>query len=119
MGFVDVEGALAFRRDLEARGLPLSNLEVLSPGIAAILAAILRSAKSGVPQGLEQGRWCVYASYEGNAAVVERISRELEKSAHETNAANCEQLSKSRTKASAACCARPSSGCALHLRRCC
>ena len=95
VGFVDVEGALAFRRELEARGLPLSNLEVLSPGIAAILAAILRSAKSGVPQGLEQGRWCVYASYEGNAAVVERISRELEKSTHETNAANCEQLSKS------------------------
>ncbi len=95
VSFVDVEGALAFRRELEARGLPLSNLEVLSPGIAAILAAILRSAKSGVPQGLEQGRWCVYASYEGNAAVVERISQELEKSAHETNAANCEQLSKS------------------------
>jgi len=93
--FAGAEGALAFRRKVEAGGLPLSNLEVLSPGIAAILTAILHSAKCGVPQGLEQGAWCVYASYEGNAAVVERISRELEKSARETKAANCEQLSKS------------------------
>ncbi len=95
VSFASVEGALAFRRGLEAAGLPLSNLEVLSPGIAAILAAILRSAKSGVPQGLEQGRWCVYASYEGNAAVVERISRELEKFAHDTDATNFEPLDKS------------------------
>ena len=95
VSFAGVEGALAFRRGLEAAGLPLSNLEVLSPGIAAILAAILRSAKSGVPQGLEQGRWCVYASYEGNAAVVERISRELEKFAHDTDATNFEPLDKS------------------------
>jgi FAD/FMN-containing dehydrogenase len=95
VSFAGVEGALAFRRELETGGLQLSNLEVLSPGIAAILTAILRSAKSGIPQGLEQGAWCVYASYEGNAPVVERISRELEKFARETNAANCEQLSKS------------------------
>ncbi len=95
VSFASVQGALAFRRELEAAGLPISNLEVLSPGIATILAAILRSAKSGVPLGLEQGRWCVYASYEGNAAVVERISRELEKFARETNASNHEPLDKS------------------------
>jgi glycolate oxidase FAD binding subunit len=95
VSFVGVDGALAFRRGVEAAGLPLSNLEVLSPGIAAILAAILRSAKSGVPLGLEQGRWCVYASHEGNTAVVERISRELEKFAHDTGATNCEPLDKS------------------------
>jgi glycolate dehydrogenase FAD-binding subunit len=95
VSFASVEGALAFRRGLEAAGLPLSNLEVLSPGIAAILVAILRSAKSGVPQGLEQGRWCVYASYEGDAAVVERISWELEKFAHDTDATNFEPLDKS------------------------
>ena len=95
VSFASVEGALAFRRGLEAAGLPLSNLEVLSPGIAAILVAILRSAKSGVPQGLERGRWCVYASYEGDAAVVERISWELEKFAHDTDATNFEPLDKS------------------------
>lgn len=95
ISFAGVEDALAFRRELESAGLPLSNLEVLSPGIAAILAAILRSAKSGVPLGLEQGRWCVYASYEGNAAVVERISRELEMFARQTNATGCEPLDKS------------------------
>jgi glycolate oxidase FAD binding subunit len=95
VSFAGVEGALAFRREVEAGGLPVSNLEVLSPGIAAILVAILRSAKSGVPQGLEQNRWCVYASYEGNTAVLERISRELEKFAGETNATNCERLGKS------------------------
>jgi glycolate oxidase FAD binding subunit len=93
--FAGVDGALEFRRGVEAAALPLSNLEVLSPGIAAILAAILRRAKSDVPQGLEQGRWCVYASYEGNAAVVERLSRELEKFAHDTDATNCEPLDKS------------------------
>jgi len=95
VSFASVEGALAFRRGLEAAGLPLSNLEVLSPGIAAILVAILRGAKSGVPQGLERGRWCVYASYEGDAAVVERISWELEKFAHDTDATNFEPLDKS------------------------
>lgn len=95
VSFVGVDGALAFRRGVEAAGLPLSNLEVLSPGLAAILAAILHSAKSGVPLGLEQGRWCVYASHEGNTAVVERISRELEKFAHDTGATNCEPLDKS------------------------
>jgi glycolate dehydrogenase FAD-binding subunit len=93
--FASVAGALAFRRGLETAGLPLSNLEVLSPGIAAILTAILHSGNSNVPQGLEQGLWCVYASYEGSAAVVERISRELGKGAHETNATNCEPLGKS------------------------
>jgi glycolate oxidase FAD binding subunit len=95
ISFVGVDGALAFRRGVEAAGLPLSNLEVLSPGLAAILAAILHSAKSGVPLGLQQGRWCVYASHEGNTAVVERISRELEKFAHDTGATNCEPLDKS------------------------
>jgi glycolate dehydrogenase FAD-binding subunit len=95
VSFASVEGALAFRQGLEAAGLPLSNLEVLSPGIAAILTAILRSAKNSVPQGLEQSRWWVYASYEGNAAVVERISRELEKFAHDMDATNCEPLDKS------------------------
>ena len=95
VSFVGVDGALAFRRGAEAAGLPLSNLEVLSPGIAAILAAILRTARSGVPLGLEQGRWCVYASHEGNTAVVERISRELEKFAHDTGATNCGPLDKS------------------------
>src|SRR5271165_2751768 len=39
--FTAAEGALASRRTLEAAGLPLSNLEILSPEIAAILAAIL------------------------------------------------------------------------------
>jgi glycolate oxidase FAD binding subunit len=95
VSFAGADGALEFRRGVEAVGLPLSNLEVLSPGIATILAAILRSAGSDVPQGLEQGRWCVYASHEGNTAVVERISRELEKFAHDTDATNCEPLDKS------------------------
>ncbi len=93
--FANVEGALAYRRALEIVSLPLSNLEVLSPGIAAILAAILRSAKSSFPPGLERAGWCVYASYEGNEAVVERISRELETRARETDATERELLDKS------------------------
>ena len=93
--FARVEDVLAFRRELEASGLPLSNLEVLSPGISTILTAILRSAKSNVPQGLGMGVWCSYVSYEGNEAVVERISRELEKLARDTDATQRELLDKS------------------------
>lgn len=93
--FTAAEGALASRRALEAAGLPLSNLEILSPEVAAILAAILRSAKRSVPQGLERGGWCTYVSYEGNETVVQRISDELEKIANEARAAQSEMLDKS------------------------
>ncbi len=93
--FARVEDVLAFRRELEASGLPLSNLEVLSPGISTILTAILRSATSNVPQGLGMGEWCSYVSYEGNEAVVERISRELEKLARDTDATQSKLLDKS------------------------
>jgi glycolate oxidase FAD binding subunit len=93
--FTAAEGALASRRTLEAAGLPLSNLEILSPEIAAILAAILRSAKYSVPQGLQRGGWCTYVSYEGNEAVVKQISNQLEKIASEARAAESELLDKS------------------------
>jgi glycolate oxidase FAD binding subunit len=93
--FTAAEGALASRRTLEAAGLPLSNLEILSPEIATILAALLRRAKCSVPQGLERGGWCTYVSYEGNEAVVKQISDQLEKIASEARAAQSELLDKS------------------------
>jgi glycolate oxidase FAD binding subunit len=93
--FAGAEGALAYRKALEASGLPLSNIETLSPGIAAILAAILRSAKSSVPRGLESDEWCCYTSYEGNDAVVGRISQELEEFAREAGGRQSELLDKS------------------------
>jgi glycolate oxidase FAD binding subunit len=90
--FTRSESVLAFIRQLEATGLTLINLEVLSPGIVAMLAAILVGGKSSVPQALEQGTWCAYVSYEGYEGVVERISRELEKIARSTGAARYEFL---------------------------
>jgi len=93
--FTAAEGALAARRALEAAGLPLSNLEVLSPEIAEILSAILRSANCSVPHGFERGGWCTYVSYEGNEAVVKRISDQLEKIASEARATQSERLDKS------------------------
>ncbi len=93
--FACAEGALAFRSQIEAAGLPLSNLELISPGIGAILTAILHSAGSNAPRILEHGKWCAYASYEGNEAVVERISRQLEKAARDASATQGELLDKS------------------------
>ena len=93
--FTTSEAALTFVRLIQATGLKLSNLEVLSPGIATILAAILPEAQSTVPQALEQGRWCAYVSCEGNEAVVQRISRKLEKIARETSVKEWEVLDKS------------------------
>jgi glycolate oxidase FAD binding subunit len=95
VSFTRSETALTFVRHLQATGLNLCNLEVLSPGTATILAAILPKVPSIVPQALEQGTWCAYVSCEGNEELVEQISRELEKIARETSATEWEVLDKS------------------------
>jgi glycolate dehydrogenase FAD-binding subunit len=93
--FTGAEGALSFRQKIDVAELPLSNIEVLGPGITEILAAILQSANSEVPQGLQQRGWCCYSAYEGNAAVVARISQGLERSARDAGATRVEMLDKS------------------------
>jgi glycolate oxidase FAD binding subunit len=90
--FPTMEGALAFRAILEASGLPIANEETLSPGVASIVAAILRRACAALPALLDSPGWCVYASYEGHSTVVQRITHCLEKLGREAGVEKSEIL---------------------------
>ena len=92
--FADCQGALAYRKAVEKTGLPLANQEVLSPRVAETIRAILQQAGESLPSGLEREEWCVYSSFEGNEAVVQRISGELERIAREAGAVRSENLTK-------------------------
>jgi glycolate oxidase FAD binding subunit len=76
--FSELQGALAFRTSLEAKGLPVANIEVLDPGAAKLVRFKMGNASAPIPAPVDSGAWQVYVSYEGNEAVVQRISRELE-----------------------------------------
>src|SRR5215471_2972861 len=76
--FSDAESAMHFRAALLSSGLPLSNLEVISPEFFAVAAACLKAANQPVPASPSSGGWNVYAACEGHEAVVRRIARELE-----------------------------------------
>jgi glycolate dehydrogenase FAD-binding subunit len=78
-GFRTSTAALEYRAMLEKAGLPLSNLEVMSPEAAKMMRAILRRAEQAVPSEMEESAWWAYSSFEGTEAVVKRIAGELEK----------------------------------------
>jgi glycolate oxidase FAD binding subunit len=84
--FVGGQGALGYRNAVEKAGLPLADLEVLSPKVAEMILAILRRAGEEIPATLERDEWCVYSSFEGNEAMVRRISGDLERIAREAGA---------------------------------
>jgi glycolate dehydrogenase FAD-binding subunit len=84
--FAQSQGALGFRRAVEKAGLPLGNLEVLSPKVTEMIRAILQKAGDRFPAELERKEWSVYSSFEGNEAVVRRISGDLERMAREAGA---------------------------------
>jgi len=90
--FANCEGALSYKRSVEKAGLPLGNLEVLSPEVSRMIRAILQKCEASVPGALERKEWHVYSSYEGNEPVVQRISRDLERIAREAGAAHSEIL---------------------------
>ena len=77
--FESAERALAFRNAVEASGLPVANLEFLSPRTAAITKAILEKEDRPVPGCVEGSSWAVYASFEGNERVVERVAQDVER----------------------------------------
>ncbi|HXR32632.1 MAG TPA: FAD-binding oxidoreductase [Verrucomicrobiae bacterium] len=85
--FSNLEGVSAYRDAIEKSGLPLANLETLSPEMVALTAAVLRETQEEFTTDLDAGKWWVYASYEGSEAVVPRIARDLQKLAHEAAAA--------------------------------
>jgi glycolate oxidase FAD binding subunit len=82
-GFETAPEALAYRNALEKAGLPLANLEMFSPTVAEMIRAILQRSGEVSPAELEEDNWNVYCSFEGNAEVVERIERDLEKISRE------------------------------------
>jgi FAD/FMN-containing dehydrogenase len=84
--FASLQGALAYRQRLEALGLPLANLEVLSPEALSILCAILRRAGSPLPVSEENEGWCVYAAFAGHEVGLTRIASDLERLAHGSDA---------------------------------
>jgi len=84
--FATCQGAMGYRKAVEKAGLPLANVEVLSPMVAEMIRAILQKTGVELPAGLEREEWCVYSSFEGNEAVVRRISGDLERNSREEGA---------------------------------
>ena len=76
--FATLPEALQFRKAVEDAGLPLANLEVLSPSVVEMVRAILQRDAHAVPAELEHGEWIVYSSCAGSEPVVQRVVRELE-----------------------------------------
>jgi glycolate oxidase FAD binding subunit len=66
--------ALEYRERIGKAGMPLTNLEVISPEVAKIIRAILQQSEQRVPVDLQEGAWSVYSSFEGTERVVTRIS---------------------------------------------
>ena len=90
--FGETNDVLAFRSAVEAKGLPLADLEILDPGATEILRGILQRTQEHVAELLPPGTWCAYGSCEGNAAVVARVTEELTRSAKDVNARDCTSL---------------------------
>jgi glycolate dehydrogenase FAD-binding subunit len=90
--FGSAERALAFRNAVEASGLPVANLELLSPRMATITKAILEKEDGPVPGCVEGSSWAVYASFEGNERVVERVAQDVERLARDAGARQDEPL---------------------------
>lgn len=90
--FESVERALAFRNAVEASGLPVANLELLSPRMSTITKAILEKEDGPVPGCIGGGLWSMYVSFEGNEIVVERVARDVQRLAREAGTAKDEPL---------------------------
>jgi glycolate oxidase FAD binding subunit len=90
--FSTMEAALNFHASLVKSGLPFSNLELFDPQFSALLAGFVNQAGGDIAQSLAESGWNVFASFEGSAAIIERIQCELrERSVHE-RAARSETL---------------------------
>jgi glycolate oxidase FAD binding subunit len=90
--FSSLQGASAYRLAIENSGLPLANLETLSPEMLALTATVLRETHPEFSIPLDTASWCVFASYEGNEAVVPRIASDLQKLASDAGAIGSELL---------------------------
>jgi FAD/FMN-containing dehydrogenase len=97
--FPDANGALRFRNAVEKSGLPLANLEILSPSLSGMLAAILKRTTESYPQELNENFWSVYCYAEGSEAVVRRIGHDLQNISKETAAKQSRTLQTTENEA--------------------
>jgi len=93
--FSDAESAMHYRVALLKSGLSLSNLEVMSPEFSTMAAKWLKAANQAIPEPLSSRDWNVYAACEGNKAVVQRVTREVEIHSAAAQAEKSETLSAS------------------------
>jgi glycolate oxidase FAD binding subunit len=93
--FADFTKALDYLASLDHKGLPLSNAELLDPEAASLARAFLEKANRTLPFDSGSGPWHVYVSYEGNDALVRRISCELQSLARANEAMQSGELSES------------------------
>lgn len=91
--FPAMEDALNFHASLLKSGLPFSNLELFDPEFAELLAEYSNRTVANIPVSLEKNAWHLFAAFEGIAAVMERIQRELRRHCEEAQAVTCETLS--------------------------
>jgi glycolate oxidase FAD binding subunit len=91
--FPNAGSALGYRTALVKTGLPIANLEVLGPEFSAMAAKMFKATNQEVPSALSSNHWNVYAAYEGNESVVQRVTRELERLSAATEASKNEYLS--------------------------
>jgi len=88
--FSTLDAALKFRAELLASGLPLANLECVGP---QWFERLPQSMKAIIPGKLGSGHgWMVYAAFEGNEAVVQRVEGELRQRAAKANAQSGETM---------------------------
>jgi len=88
--FSALHEALKFRAELLVSGLPLANLEGVSPDWSQLLPQSVKETILG-KRNFEHC-WMVYAAFEGNEAVVQRIEQELQQRAAAANAEYSEIL---------------------------
>ena len=96
--FSTMEAALNFHASLLRSGLPFSNLELFDSEFSTLLAASSNKVGGSPPESLATGGWHVFASFEGSAAVLERITRELQKVADQAQTMRNETLDLQRTQ---------------------
>jgi glycolate oxidase FAD binding subunit len=90
--FTAMQAALNYHASLLKSGLPFSNLELFDPEFSKLLAEFLNKTGGSVPESLAGDEWHVFASFEGSAAVMERIQRELQERSERARAARGETL---------------------------
>jgi glycolate oxidase FAD binding subunit len=91
--FADADKALAYQSLLQAKGLPLANVELLNPEAVTLVRQLLGKSNQTLPLESDSSHWHVYASYEGSEVLVERIYRELQIIAREAKAIQGSALS--------------------------